>query len=78
MSTWKGQAMYLEDIIVTESMRGKKIGKLLLDRLIEEAKEKKLHRIVWQVLEWNEPAINFYKKYNADFDGEWVNCSLYV
>ena len=77
-STWKGQAMYLEDIIVTESMRGKKIGKLLFDRLIEEAKEKKLHRIVWQVLEWNEPAINFYKKYNADFDEEWVNCSLYV
>ena len=77
-STWKGQAMYLEDIIVTESMRGKKIGKLLFDRLIEEAKEKKLHRIVWQVLEWNEPAINFYKKYNADFNGEWVNCSLYV
>jgi ribosomal protein S18 acetylase RimI-like enzyme len=77
-STWKGQAMYLEDIIVTEAMRGKKIGKLLFDRLIEEAKEKKLHRIVWQVLEWNEAAINFYKKYDADFDGEWVNCSIYV
>ena len=77
-STWKGQAMYLEDIIVTESMRGKKVGKLLFDQLIEEAKEKKLHRIVWQVLEWNEPAINFYKKYNTDFDGEWVNCSIYV
>ncbi len=77
-STWKGQAMYLEDIIVTESMRGKKIGKLLFDQLIEEAKEKKLHRIVWQVLEWNEPAINFYKKYNADFDGGWLNCSIYV
>ena len=75
-STWKGQAMYLEDIIVTESMRGKKVGKLLFDQLIEEAKEKKLHRIVWQVLEWNEPAINFYKKYNTDFDGEWVNCSI--
>lgn len=77
-STWKGQAMYLEDIIVTEEMRGKKIGKLLFERLIEEAKEKKLHRIVWQVLEWNEPAINFYKKYNANFDHEWVNCSIYV
>lgn len=77
-STWKGQAMYLEDIIVTESMRGKKIGKLLFDQLIEEAKEKKLHRIVWQVLDWNEPAINFYKKYNADFDGGWLNCSIYV
>jgi ribosomal protein S18 acetylase RimI-like enzyme len=77
-STWKGQAMYLEDIIVTESMRGKKIGKLLFDQLIEEAKEKKLHRIVWQVLKWNEPAINFYKKYNSEFDGEWFNCSIYV
>ena len=77
-STWKGQAMYLEDILVTDSMRGKGIGKLLFDRLIEEAKEKNFHRIVWQVLEWNEPAIDFYKKYNADLDAEWVNCSMYV
>ena len=43
-----------------------------------EAKEKNLSGIVWQVLEWNEPAINFYKKYNASFDGEWLNCSLPV
>lgn len=77
-STWKGQAMYLEDIIVTESSRGKGIGKLLMDRLIIEAKEKKFNRIVWQVLEWNEPAINFYKKYNATFDGEWLNAGIYV
>src|ERR1700693_6492667 len=67
-STWKGQAMYLEDILITNEMRGKGIGKLLFDRLIEEAKEKKFNRIIWQVLEWNEPAINFYKKYNADID----------
>jgi GNAT superfamily N-acetyltransferase len=77
-STWKGQRMYLEDIIVTEKMRGKGLGKLLLDRLIEEAKEKKLSGIIWQVLEWNEPAINFYKKYNASFDGEWINCAINV
>ena len=77
-STWKGQRMYLEDILVTEQSRGKGLGKLLFDRLIEEAKEKKFNGIVWQVLDWNEPAINFYKKYNAKFDSEWVNCSIEV
>ena len=77
-STWKGQAMYLEDIIVTEKARGKGIGRMLFDQLIVEAKEKKFNRIIWQVLEWNEPAINFYRKYNADFDAEWLNASIYV
>lgn len=77
-STWKGQRMYLEDILVTESMRGKGLGKLLFDQLIVEAKERKLNGIVWQVLEWNEPAIQFYKKYDAAFDPEWVNCSIMV
>jgi GNAT superfamily N-acetyltransferase len=77
-STWKGQRMYLEDILVTESFRGKGLGKLLFDRLIEEAIEKNFNGIVWQVLEWNEPAINFYKKYDADFGFEWVNCSITV
>ena len=76
-STWKGQAMYLEDIVVTEPARGKGIGKLLFDRLMEESREKGFKRMVWQVLEWNEPAINFYKKYNAEFDGEWLNGSIY-
>jgi GNAT superfamily N-acetyltransferase len=76
-STWKGQRMYLEDILVTEKMRGNNLGKLLFDALIEEAKEKKFSGIVWQVLEWNEPAINFYRKYyNANFDKEWINCSI--
>lgn len=78
-STWKGQRMYLEDIIVNEPYRGKGIGKLLFNKLIEEAKEKKLPAIVWQVLKWNEPAINFYKKFEGvKFDGEWVNCSLEI
>lgn len=77
-STWKGQRMYLEDIIVTESARGQGIGKMLMDQLITEAREKKLNGIVWQVLEWNEPAIRFYKKYQASFDAEWINCSISV
>ncbi len=72
-STWKGQCLYLEDLLVTEQMRGKGIGKLLFDRLLEECKEKGFKRMVWQVLEWNEPAINFYKKYNATLDPEWMN-----
>ena len=75
-STWKGQRMYLEDLIVTEKMRGKGLGKLLFDRLLTEVKEKKFTGMVWQVLEWNEPAINFYKKYNAHFDAGWINCAV--
>lgn len=76
-STWKGQRMYLEDIIVTEKMRGHGLGKQLLDKLIEVAKEKGFTGMMWQVLEWNDPAINFYKKYKAvQFDGEWINCSI--
>ena len=77
-STWKGQRMYLEDILVTESWRGKGLGKMLFDRLIKEAKEKGFSGIVWQVLDWNESAINFYKKYKASFDAEWLNCSIGV
>jgi N-acetylglutamate synthase-like GNAT family acetyltransferase len=75
-STWKGQRMYLEDILVTKKMRGKHIGKQLFERLMVEAKERNLKGIVWQVLDWNEPAIEFYKKFNASFDGEWINCSI--
>jgi GNAT superfamily N-acetyltransferase len=75
-STWKGQRMYLEDLLVTEEMRGKGLGKLLFDQLLTEAKQRKLHGIQWQVLEWNEPAINFYKKYEASFDPEWINCGI--
>jgi GNAT superfamily N-acetyltransferase len=77
-STWKGQRMYLEDFLVTEKLRGTGIGKLLFEQLITEAKAKNLNGIQWQVLEWNEPAINFYKKYEASFDPEWINCSIIV
>jgi ribosomal protein S18 acetylase RimI-like enzyme len=75
-STWKGQRMYLEDLVVTEAWRGKGIGRQLLDALITEAKEKRFGAVVWQVLEWNEPAIAFYKKYPVTFDNGWVNVAL--
>jgi len=75
-STWKGCRLYLEDLLITEKMRGKGIGKIIFDRLIEEALEKGFKGINWQVLDWNEPAINFYKKFNASFDEEWTNVTL--
>lgn len=75
-STWKGCRMYLEDLLVTEKMRGKGLGKMIFDRLIEEAKEKNFKGMTWQVLDWNDPAINFYEKYNAEFDSGWINVSL--
>ncbi len=75
-STWKGRRLYLEDIVVTETMRGNGIGKLLFDETWKLCEERKYSGMVWQVLEWNEPAINFYRKYGATFDGAWVNVAL--
>lgn len=72
-STWKGKMLYLEDIVVRETMRGNGIGALLFEECILLAKEKNYAGIVWQVLDWNETALNFYKKYNAELDAEWVN-----
>ena len=75
-STWKGLRLYLEDLIVTEEFRGKGIGKLLFDSTVEEAQKLHVDGMMWQVLDWNQPAIDFYKKYGADVSGEWLNCSL--
>ncbi len=75
-STWKGKRLYLEDIIVTENERGKGIGKLLFDRTMQKSLEENCSGMMWQVLEWNEPAINFYKKYGTKLDDEWTNGSL--
>jgi len=76
-STWKGKTLYLEDFLVKEAFRKHGIGKLLFDAVVEEAKNRKVNRMDWQVLDWNEPAINFYKKNNAILDGEWFNGRLF-
>jgi GNAT superfamily N-acetyltransferase len=75
-STWKGCRLYLEDFIVTDSHRGKGIGKQLFDTIVLEAHEKGFNGMTWQVLDWNEPALNFYKKYEAGMEAGWLNGSL--
>tara|TARA_S200000501_G_scaffold378955_1_gene445386 strand:- start:5070 stop:5513 length:444 start_codon:yes stop_codon:yes gene_type:complete len=75
-STWRGKVLYLEDLIVKESMRRKGIGKKLFDRIIEHAKKNKCIGLSLQVLDWNKLGINFYKKYDMEFDNEWLNCYL--
>jgi len=76
-STWKGRTLYLEDFLVSEDYRGKGIGKLLFNQVILEAKKRNVKRMDWQVIDWNKPAINFYNKYNARLDGEWINGRLF-
>ena len=75
-STWKGKCMFLEDIIVTENRRGEGIGKKLFQEVLKVAAAEKVRRLEWQVLDWNETAIDFYKKFNSRFDSEWINCKL--
>lgn len=75
-STWKGKAIYLEDLVVRASERGQGYGKLLLDAIVHEAKKVDAKQVRWQVLDWNTPAINFYRKLGADLDNEWINCTL--
>lgn len=75
-STWKGKCLYLEDLIVTKSHRGKGLGRQLLDQIVEKAKEENAKRVVWQVLDWNTPAIDFYQSLGADVLTEWLTCRL--
>ncbi len=77
-STWRGRMLYLEDFVVKESVRKAGIGKLLFDRVLEIAREKKAILLKWQVLDWNEPALNFYKKYDAIIEDEWLNGKLFL
>lgn len=75
-STWKGCRLYLEDFLVTEEYRGRGVGKLLFETVMQEAKDKNYNGMSWQVLDWNEPAINFYKKYQAHIESGWLNASF--
>jgi GNAT superfamily N-acetyltransferase len=75
-STWKGKRLYLEDLIVSETMRGRGLGEKLLNAIIEKARQTSCTGLMWQVLDWNEPAINFYKKFGARFDEGWVNVHI--
>lgn len=73
-STWRGHRLYLEDLIVRQSARGGGIGAELLQAVKQLAITRDCTGVNWQVLDWNEPAIRFYKKLGVDFDAEWVNC----
>lgn len=75
-STWKGKGVYLDDIVVTEPMRGKGIGAKLFKAVMQDARDMDAKQMHWQVLDWNEPAIRFYQRYGCDFDSEWINCKL--
>jgi GNAT superfamily N-acetyltransferase len=77
-STWRGKMLYLEDFIVRESERGTGIGAKLFAIFMEEAKRQEVALVKWQVLKWNEPAINFYKKYDVVFDDEWLDGKIFI
>ncbi|WP_142784805.1 GNAT family N-acetyltransferase [Changchengzhania lutea] len=70
-STWKGKAVHLEDLIVSENMRGSGLGKALLDEVIKYANNLGVKRVNWEVLDWNEPAIKFYEKNGARVLRDW-------
>ena len=75
-STWKGRSIYLEDFVVANSHRRKGIGQLLIDALVEEARSAQAKKIRWQVLDWNSPAIEFYKRINATLENSWIDCTI--
>ncbi|MEM9023091.1 MAG: GNAT family N-acetyltransferase, partial [Bacteroidota bacterium] len=75
-STWKGTCLYLEDLIVHDPYRGKGIGAALFEAVVRRSRDLGVRRMEWQVLDWNAPAIGFYKKYGAHLDAEWLNGKL--
>ncbi len=70
-STWQGPVIHLEDLIVTQSQRGKGLGSKLLDAVVAYGKEQGVRRISWEVLDWNEPAIKFYESKGANVMRDW-------
>src|SRR5262249_46598790 len=76
-STWRGQpGLYLEDLFVIPEMRGKGIGKALLQKIAEIAVSENCYGVRWMVLEWNEPAIKFYESLRAETLGDWETMLL--
>jgi GNAT superfamily N-acetyltransferase len=75
-STWKGRMLYLEDLVVTATARRGGLGRLLFDAVVAEARATGAVRMKWQVLDWNESAIGFYKKLGANIESEWLNGNL--
>ena len=70
-STWKGEVIHLEDLIVSNAFRGKGLGTVLLDEVVKYGKKKEVKRISWEVLDWNEPAIKFYEQKGANVMRDW-------
>lgn len=75
-STWKGLTWYIEDLVVTKSLRGQGIGRMLFNAAVARAIHEKAGRLEWQVLDWNEPAIGFYQNIGASLSSEWLNGRL--
>lgn len=75
-STWKGKTIHLEDLIVTENMRGTGAGYALYAEIINIAKREGVKRVEWVVLNWNEAAINFYKKSGATVLEDWYTVQM--
>lgn len=75
-STWKGKMVYLDDLFVLESYRKMGIGHLLFEAVRNFAQVQNANLMRWMVLEWNEPALSFYRKKKAAMDTEWIQCQL--
>jgi GNAT superfamily N-acetyltransferase len=70
-STWKGRTIHLEDLIVTEKMRGKGLGKALYDKVLQYAYDQGVKRVEWVVLDWNTNAVAFYERTGATMIKDW-------